>query len=193
MPAVLAVEALGFEVTASDDGVRASKDGAAYLAEDPVALLGLIRLVEVRSREWRATDEEIARTLDRFGWRRPQTGSTAHAGRQQRAFVLVVSVLVIEDLYAMDVGERDCAAHVEDRVQAIHVGGAAADDEPAMSHSCDVRVRVVLLLAIDRHHQDTQFSAHLLNYRSGPRLRVSAAARLRIGNMGAARWPGTTW
>jgi hypothetical protein len=50
-------------------GVRAHKGDESYFAEDPVAVLGLIRLVELRSWEWRASDDEIDRTLRRFGWK----------------------------------------------------------------------------------------------------------------------------
>jgi hypothetical protein len=68
VPAVLAVESLGFEVIVHGDRVHAQRGEESYIADDPVALLGLIRLVEVRSWEWRANDEEIAMTLGRFGW-----------------------------------------------------------------------------------------------------------------------------
>jgi hypothetical protein len=35
-------------------------------AEDPVALLGLIRLVELRSWDWTASDTQIEETLGRY-------------------------------------------------------------------------------------------------------------------------------
>jgi hypothetical protein len=67
VPAVLAVEALGFEVVSVGDGVRARRDDEEYVAGDPVALLGLIRIVELRSWAWQATDQEIDQTLNRLG------------------------------------------------------------------------------------------------------------------------------
>jgi hypothetical protein len=78
VPAVLAVESLGYEVVVDGAGVRARRGDESYLAEDAVALLGLIRLVELRSWEWRANEDEIHETLRRFGWeRRTVIGMTA--------------------------------------------------------------------------------------------------------------------
>lgn len=71
VPAVLAIESLGYEVEVDRDGVHARAGDQSFVAEDPVALLGLIRLVELRSREWRASDAEIEATLRRFGWDAP--------------------------------------------------------------------------------------------------------------------------
>ena len=68
VPAILAIESLGFEVAAVGDGLIAHRGDEEYVADDPVALLGLIRLVEVRSWTWYASDEEIDLTLRRFGW-----------------------------------------------------------------------------------------------------------------------------
>jgi hypothetical protein len=67
VPAVLAVESLGYEVVAQGDRVLARQGDESYDAEDPVALLGLIRLVELRSWDWHASDEDITLTLRRFG------------------------------------------------------------------------------------------------------------------------------
>jgi hypothetical protein len=67
VPALLAVESLGFTVEVRDGRVRAKRGDEEYAADDPVALLGLIRLVEMRSWEWAATDDEIDQTLRRFG------------------------------------------------------------------------------------------------------------------------------
>jgi hypothetical protein len=68
VPAILAIESLGFELAADGDGVVAHRGDEEYVADDPVALLGLIRLVELRSWTWCASDQEIDRTLRRFGW-----------------------------------------------------------------------------------------------------------------------------
>lgn len=68
VPALLAIESLGYKVVASGSSLSASKGDDEYFADDPVALLGLIRLVELRSWEWQARDEEIDQTLRRLGW-----------------------------------------------------------------------------------------------------------------------------
>jgi hypothetical protein len=47
--------------------VYARRGSEEYAAEDSVALLGLIRLIELRSWEWSASDDEIDETLRRFG------------------------------------------------------------------------------------------------------------------------------
>jgi hypothetical protein len=39
--------------------MRATKGDEEYMADDPVTVLGLIKLVEMRGREWRPTDEQI--------------------------------------------------------------------------------------------------------------------------------------
>ena len=64
VPAILALEAKGLSV-ATRDGVfvATSPDGATHVADDPVAVLGLVALVEIRGNHWRATDEEIDATL----------------------------------------------------------------------------------------------------------------------------------
>lgn len=67
VPAVLALEALGFEVAKAGGIVRASKDGNEYLAEDPVAVLGLVKLIETRTWDWTASDSDIDGTLRRLG------------------------------------------------------------------------------------------------------------------------------
>jgi hypothetical protein len=65
VPAILALEKLGFAVEHHDDGFAATARGSRFVAEDPVALLGLIKLVETR-RPWRATDAEIDDALGRY-------------------------------------------------------------------------------------------------------------------------------
>jgi hypothetical protein len=67
VPALLAVESLGFVVEVRGDSVYARRGQEEYEAEDPVALLGLIRLVELRSWDWGASDAEIDETLRRYG------------------------------------------------------------------------------------------------------------------------------
>lgn len=68
VPALLALEALGFhvEMSRADDAMcRATRGDEGYLAEDPVTVLGLVRLVELRTWEWRAADADIDSTLRR--------------------------------------------------------------------------------------------------------------------------------
>ncbi|EAP99328.1 hypothetical protein JNB_04130 [Janibacter sp. HTCC2649] len=67
VPAILAVESLGFAVEVNRDRVCARRGHEEYAAEDPVALLGLIRLVELRSWDWGASDLQIDETLRRYG------------------------------------------------------------------------------------------------------------------------------
>ena len=69
VPGILALEAAGFEVsiqaTADRTTVRAVRNGDIYTADDPVTVLGLVRLLELRGEVWQATDDEITRTLAR--------------------------------------------------------------------------------------------------------------------------------
>ena len=66
VPALLAVESLGFAVEVNGDIAYARRGQEEYGAEDPVALLGLIRLVELRSWDWAASDEQIDETMRRY-------------------------------------------------------------------------------------------------------------------------------
>lgn len=70
IPAILALEALGFEVTFDDESgdCVARRGDEAYGGEDPGWVLGLVKLAEVRERDWSVSDEEIEATLERFGW-----------------------------------------------------------------------------------------------------------------------------
>ena len=43
-------------------------DRGTFIAESPVALLGLVKLIELRGWSWQATDTEINTTIERFGW-----------------------------------------------------------------------------------------------------------------------------
>ncbi|TDD54935.1 hypothetical protein E1263_26615 [Kribbella antibiotica] len=69
VPAILALEAAGFRINRlSGDLLEAVSPDGRYVAEDPVELLGLIKLVELRGWTWRATDEQVDDVLQRFGW-----------------------------------------------------------------------------------------------------------------------------
>ncbi len=64
-PAILALEACGYLVTQGGGMFVATMGDARLTAEDPVALLGLAKLVETR-RPWRADDSEIDDVMSRF-------------------------------------------------------------------------------------------------------------------------------
>ena len=67
VPALLALEDLGFEVTTQSSSVGettiAVRGEEKYVAEDPVTVLGLIKLIEVRTWQWAASYSEIEKTL----------------------------------------------------------------------------------------------------------------------------------
>ncbi len=56
VPALLALEALGFRVDITGDGerptCRATRGQEVYVADEPVSVLGLVKLVEVRGWNW---------------------------------------------------------------------------------------------------------------------------------------------
>lgn len=66
-PAYLAILSKGFVVTTSGDMMIAEKGQNRFVAEEPVSLLGLIALVEVRGEEWQADDHEIDAFVQDFG------------------------------------------------------------------------------------------------------------------------------
>ncbi|MFF1816974.1 hypothetical protein ACFVWG_06745 [Kribbella sp. NPDC058245] len=69
VPAVLALEAAGFRINELSGGLlEAVSSEERYVAQDPVELLGLIKLIELRGWSWRATDAQIDEVLERFGW-----------------------------------------------------------------------------------------------------------------------------
>ena len=67
VPAILALEELGFSVSIEkvDTGevVRATRGDEAYSADDPVAVLGLVKLVELRGWKWHAADADLERVM----------------------------------------------------------------------------------------------------------------------------------
>ena len=71
VPALLALEKLGFSVSVvpgadGRDLFRAMKGEESFAADDPVSVLGLVKLVETRGREWQASDLEIEEALRRY-------------------------------------------------------------------------------------------------------------------------------
>ena len=65
VPAILALRALGYVVEQQGNDFVAKASHARFSADDPVAVLGLVKLAEVR-RPWRATDAEIYEILAEF-------------------------------------------------------------------------------------------------------------------------------
>ena len=67
VPGLLALERLGFEIAVDPSGpVRATRGDESYIADDPVTVLGLVKLVEMRSWNWRADDSEITEVISRY-------------------------------------------------------------------------------------------------------------------------------
>ncbi len=69
VPAILALESLGFNIASRivnvDQGMiwTATGNGDEYVAEDPLSLLGLVTLLEVRGDTWQASDDDIEKYL----------------------------------------------------------------------------------------------------------------------------------
>jgi hypothetical protein len=57
---------MGMVVDVEADLVVASSSAVQFIAEDPVAVLGLVKLFEVRGADWMAKDEDIAAAFERF-------------------------------------------------------------------------------------------------------------------------------
>jgi uncharacterized protein YmfQ (DUF2313 family) len=70
VPALLALEQLGFAVTItrSEQGrmCTARRGDEVYAADDPVLVLGLIKLVEARGWSWQASDLETDELSARY-------------------------------------------------------------------------------------------------------------------------------
>lgn len=66
VPAILALEEMGMVVDVQAGQVVASSSAVQFIADDPVAVLGLVRLLELRGADWMAKDEDIAATFERF-------------------------------------------------------------------------------------------------------------------------------
>ncbi|HYV67565.1 MAG TPA: hypothetical protein VE964_15070 [Myxococcales bacterium] len=70
VPALLVLERLGFKVIVEQGSqspqVRASRGDEEYIACDPVTVLGLVKLIEARTWDWKPTDAEIATAFQRY-------------------------------------------------------------------------------------------------------------------------------
>lgn len=61
-PALAVLRELGYTVTREASGerlFRAKNANCLLLAEDPLRLLGLVKLYEIRGEQWRPTDSEV--------------------------------------------------------------------------------------------------------------------------------------
>jgi hypothetical protein len=69
VPAYLAILSKGYEIEASEgqNCLKATRGADSFLADDPITLLGLIAMAELRGTNWRASDREIDDYLMRFG------------------------------------------------------------------------------------------------------------------------------
>jgi hypothetical protein len=70
-PAFALLKQLGFEVSHVRDAsgrctewLQAKREGCVLRAEDPLALLGLAKLIECKGADWRSSQEEIDAFLD---------------------------------------------------------------------------------------------------------------------------------
>jgi hypothetical protein len=67
VPAILAPKPFGFLVEAvTPDVFRATRDDEIYVADDPVRLLGLVKLIEVRGWQWSVTDSETDEAIKEY-------------------------------------------------------------------------------------------------------------------------------
>jgi hypothetical protein len=70
VPAILTLEATGYVVVREQPGEadlwRAERPDRVLIAEDPVQLLGLAQILDIRGPGWLPRDEEIESTLARF-------------------------------------------------------------------------------------------------------------------------------
>ena len=71
VPAYLAVKEMGYTITVKDLSNKeklwsAAKDGDEFLGGDPLEILALIKLYEVRGESWQANDSEIDKFLQDY-------------------------------------------------------------------------------------------------------------------------------
>jgi hypothetical protein len=73
VPALLTLERLGFEVHVDRAGdrrfIRATRGEETYVGDDPIEVLGLVKLIEIRGWEWMPGDSEIEESMRRYGLR----------------------------------------------------------------------------------------------------------------------------
>jgi hypothetical protein len=64
VPAVLALESLGYVVTQAGSLFEATNGNDRFVADDPVTVLGLVKLIETRTWSWTASDDTAV--VDRY-------------------------------------------------------------------------------------------------------------------------------
>lgn len=65
-PALSILRKLGYTVTRETSGerqYRAENETCIFSADDPLVLLGLVKIYEVRGADWQPSDEEVQRLL----------------------------------------------------------------------------------------------------------------------------------
>jgi hypothetical protein len=65
-PALSILRKLGYTVTREASGerlYRAENETCVFFADDPLTLLGLVKIYEVRGTHWQPSDEEVQRLL----------------------------------------------------------------------------------------------------------------------------------
>ena len=69
VPAYLAILSKGYKIEPSgvQNGLVATRGDNSFLADDPITLLGLIAMAELRGPRWQASDQEIDDFLMRIG------------------------------------------------------------------------------------------------------------------------------
>lgn len=65
IPAILLIRHMGYTFAYDKEKAHclASKDGNSFGAEDPLMVLGLIKLFEMKGENWKAPDDEIDEVL----------------------------------------------------------------------------------------------------------------------------------
>jgi len=70
VPALLALEGMGFTVSvdrfAGRDLFSANRGDETFSGEDPVTVLGFVKLVEARGWTWRGSDADLARVTRQY-------------------------------------------------------------------------------------------------------------------------------
>ncbi len=67
IPAYLAILSKGYDIRIFGNLMIAQRGDKSFTADGPVALLGLIKMVEARGEAWAAADAEIENFVELFG------------------------------------------------------------------------------------------------------------------------------
>jgi hypothetical protein len=58
IPAIKLIKELGYQLKFENNCFTAERNDDIFTAEDPIYLLGLIKLIEIRGENWRVDDDE---------------------------------------------------------------------------------------------------------------------------------------